>query len=108
MLINFFKTALRNILKYKVYSFLNFVGLSCGLALALLIFTYVRHEVSYDKFQQHADRLYRIAYTAPNGLKIAASPPPIAPVMKEFFPEVDETARVYGRNISVSVPGKDE
>lgn len=102
MLRNFFKTAVRNILKHKTYSLINFIGLTCGLALSLLIISYIRSELSYDIFHDKADRLYRLAYTAPNGLKLATSPPPIAPAMKEFFPEVEETARVYGRNVSIA------
>jgi putative ABC transport system permease protein len=104
MLKNFFKTAGRNILKNKAYSIINFSGLTTGLALSLLILTYVRSEFSYDRFHEKADRLYRIKYVAPNGLKIASSPPPIAPVMKDFFPEVEEAARVYGRNVSIARP----
>lgn len=102
MLRNFFKTAVRNILKHKTYSLINFIGLTCGLALSLLIISYIRSELSYDTFHDKADRLYRLAYTAPNGLKLATSPPPIALTMKEFFPEVEETARVYGRNVSIA------
>lgn len=52
MLRNFFKTAGRNILKYKAYSLINFIGLTCGLALALLILSYVRSELSYDIFMK--------------------------------------------------------
>src|SRR5215203_5586952 len=101
MLKNFFKTAGRNILKYKAYSIINFLGLTSGLALSLLILTYVRSELSYDQFHENADRLYRIKYVAPNGLALASSPPPIAPRMKDFFPEVEEAARMYARNVSI-------
>jgi putative ABC transport system permease protein len=102
MLRNFFKTAGRNIVKYKAYSLINFVGLTAGIALALLIMTYVRSELSYDTFHENIDRLYRIKYVAPNGLQLATSPPPMAPLMPEFFPEVELTARIYGRNVSIS------
>jgi putative ABC transport system permease protein len=105
MLENFFKTAFRNIAKNRVYSFINYVGLTCGLALALLILAYVRNETSYDRFHEKADRLYRFGYTVSNGMKIAATPPPIAPSLKDFYPEVEEVARVYGRNVSISIPG---
>lgn len=101
MLKNFFKTAARSIARNKAYAFINFIGLTCGLTLALLIFSYVRSELSYDRFHEKADRIYRIKYEAPNGLLLASSPPPIAPVMKDYFPDVEETARVYGRNISI-------
>jgi putative ABC transport system permease protein len=108
MIKNFFKTALRNILKHKAYSLINFIGLTCGLALALLILTYVRHELSYDQFHTHANRLYRLKYVAPNGLELATSPPPIAPVLKQHFPEIEEAGRVYLRNVSISKPESTE
>lgn len=103
MLKNFFKTAWRNIVRHKTYSIINFIGLTCGLTLALLIFAYVRSEISYDKFHTNSERLYRFGYTVPNGLKIANVPPPIAVTLKEYFPQVEEVARVYGRNVSISL-----
>lgn len=105
---NFFSTAYRNLIKYKTYSVINLIGLTCGLTLSLLIIAYVRSELSYDRFHEKAERLYRIRYEAPNGLLLATSPPPIAPAMKTYFPEVEETARVYGRNVSIQFPGKNE
>src|SRR5690349_4867945 len=108
MLKNFFKTASRNIFKHKAYSVINFVGLTCGIALSLLIIAFVRNELSYDQFHQKSDRLYRMSYTAPNGLQLATTLPPIAPAMKDFFPEVEATARVYGRNVSITRPGETE
>lgn len=103
MLKNFFKTAWRNIVRHKTYSIINFIGLTCGLTLAMLIFAYVRSELSYDKFHTHANRLYRFGYTVPNGLKIASVPPPIAVTLRDYFPQVEEVARVYGRNVSISM-----
>jgi putative ABC transport system permease protein len=104
MLKNFFTTAWRNILRHKTYAIINFIGLTCGLTLALLIFAYVRSEMSYDRFHEKADRLYRFGYTVPNGLLLASVPPPIAPSLKEFFPEVEEAVRLYGRNVSIKLP----
>ncbi|HEY0743961.1 MAG TPA: ABC transporter permease, partial [Chryseosolibacter sp.] len=101
---NFLRTALRTIVKYKAYATINFLGLTTGFALALLIVAYVRSEVSYDRFHANADRLYRIKYVAPNGLEIASSPPPIAPLMKDFFPAVEEAGRMFGRSVSISLP----
>lgn len=102
MIRNFFRTAWRNIIKHKTYAIINFVGLTCGLTLSLLIFTYIRQELSFDQFHQKLDRIYRLKYHAPNDMKLASSPPPIAPRMKEFFPEVEEAARIYGRSVSIS------
>jgi len=105
MLKNFFKTAFRNVMKHKAYSFINFIGLTCGLALALLVLAYVRNETSYDQFHEKAGRLYRFGYTVSNGMQIASVPPPIAPPLKDYYPEVEEVARIYGRNVSISLPG---
>lgn len=102
MLKNFFKTAARNIVKHKAYSLINFVGLTSGLALSLLIITYVRSELSFDLFQKKIDRLYRIAYVVPNGLQLSTSPPPLAPAMPEYFPEIELTGRMYARAVSIS------
>ena len=108
MIKNFFKAAFRNIMRNRAYAIINFVGLTCGLALSLLIIVYIRSELSYDQFHEKADRLYRISYLAPNGLKLASSPPPIAPRMGEYFPEVESAARVYGRSVSIRRPQGDE
>ncbi|MFN6090594.1 MAG: ABC transporter permease [Cyclobacteriaceae bacterium] len=108
MLKNFFKTAWRNIIRHRTYSIINFIGLTCGLTLALLIVAYVRSEISFDQFHEKVDRMYRFRYTVPNGLEIASVPPPIAPSLKEFFPQVEEVARAYSRNVSITLPENDK
>jgi len=57
---NFIKTAFRNIVKSKFYSSLNIVGLAVGLATCLLIVLYVIDELSYDRWNKKADRIYRL------------------------------------------------
>ena len=57
---NYLKTALRNLTRNKVYSFINIIGLSLGLACSMLIMLYVKDEVSYDRFHGEANRIYRI------------------------------------------------
>ncbi len=98
----FLKTAKRNILRNKVYALINFSGLSIGIALTLLIFIYVREEVSYDKFHKKSDRIYRLKYSLPSqGMELASSPPPIVPKLADTFSEVETAARVFGRNVSI-------
>src|ERR1700742_575905 len=58
---NYFKTAFRNLARNKVYSFINIAGLSIGLACAMLIMLYVKDEVSFDRFNENVDNIYRIA-----------------------------------------------
>jgi putative ABC transport system permease protein len=57
---NYFKIALRNLARNKVYSFINIAGLSLGLASAMLIILYVKDEVSYDRFYKGVDWIYRV------------------------------------------------
>ncbi|HEY4876755.1 MAG TPA: ABC transporter permease, partial [Puia sp.] len=60
MLKNYFITALRNLFRNKIYSFINIAGLSLGLACAMLIILYVKDEVSYDRFHKNLDNIYRL------------------------------------------------
>ncbi|MEO6454542.1 MAG: FtsX-like permease family protein [Ginsengibacter sp.] len=60
MLKNYFKIAWRNLIKDKQFSFLNLIGLSTGLACALLIYLWVTDELSIDKFNKNDTRLYQV------------------------------------------------
>jgi putative ABC transport system permease protein len=62
MLLNYFLLALRNIRKQRGYAIINTLGLAIGLASAILIFLYVRHEQTYDTFHPFADKTYRLGY----------------------------------------------
>ncbi|PTB93059.1 hypothetical protein C9994_13370, partial [Marivirga lumbricoides] len=59
MIKNYFKIALRNLLKYKLYSTINLIGLSLGLGISMLIFLFVQHENSFDDFHVNKDRIAR-------------------------------------------------
>ena len=60
MLKNYFNTTIRNLLRNRVYSAINIVGLSLGLACAILIILYTNDELSYDRFHENADNIYRV------------------------------------------------
>ncbi|MEO7802022.1 MAG: ABC transporter permease, partial [Ginsengibacter sp.] len=60
MIKNYFIIALRNLLRNKVYAFINIAGLSIGLACSMLIILYVKDEVSYDRFHNNASNIYRV------------------------------------------------
>ena len=57
---NYFKTAVRNLLRNKIYSFINIAGLSLDLACAILILLFVNDEISYDRFHKNVSQIYRI------------------------------------------------
>jgi len=67
MIKNYLKIALRNIIKHKGISSINIVGLAIGIACSILILLFVAHELSYDKFHEKADRIYRLAIRASIG-----------------------------------------
>jgi putative ABC transport system permease protein len=97
MLINYFKIAWRNIKRNKLFSAINILGLSIGIALCFLIMLYVQDELSYDRFNKNADHIARIYFKANiNGGKIseAGIMAPVAATMKKDFPEVKEAARL--------------
>jgi len=64
MIKNYLKIALRNLRKHKGYTFINITGLAVGLACCLLIVLFVRDELSYDRYHDNADRIYRITLDA--------------------------------------------
>jgi putative ABC transport system permease protein len=94
---NYLKTAWRNIQKNKLFSAINIFGLSIGMALCFIIMLYVQDELSYDRFNEKADRTYRIAFKANiNGGKILEGNvmPPVAAALKNEYPEVEEATRL--------------
>ena len=57
---NYLKTAIRNLQRNKIYTLINIVGLSLGLACAMLIMLYVKDEISYDRFHKNVSQIYRV------------------------------------------------
>lgn len=58
MLKNYFKIALRNLIRHKVFSSINILGLAIGMASAMLILLWIQNEVSFDQFPEKKDRIY--------------------------------------------------
>ncbi len=95
MLSNYLKIAWRNIIGNPLFSAINIIGLSIGLACCIMITMFVRYEVSYDKHWDNADRIYRVTRDfLGNDLQLAAVAPPIAPLMKQDFAEVEDITRI--------------
>ena len=97
MIINYLKTAWKNTRKNKLFSFINILGLSIGIATCFIIMLYVQDELSYDRFNKNADNITRVVFHADiNGGKIdeSVSMPPVAQTMKRDFPEVEDATRI--------------
>ena len=98
MLKNFFKIAFRNFLSQKIYSFINIAGLAIGIACTILILLWIMDELSYDRFHQNADRLYRVVgevYFADHVSQFASLPPLTAPTLESEYPEVQRAIRYF-------------
>lgn len=103
MIKSYFKIAWRNLWKNKGFSFINITGLAIGMCGAILIFTWIQNELSFDQFHSNKDSLYKVwnrtskqadgkIYT----WDVTSSP--VAPAMQQEFPEVKATTRVYWPN----------
>lgn len=99
MIKNYLKITLRTISKNKIYSGLNILGLSLGIAAFIFILQYVSYENSYDKFHSNHPSLYRVQYKSYQDgqlrINCAAAVPRVGPFMKEKMPEVIDFARAY-------------
>ncbi|KAA9340555.1 ABC transporter permease [Adhaeribacter soli] len=97
MLKNYFKIAWRNLVRNKVYSAINILGLAIGISACILIFLYVRDELTYEAHFDKANRIFRI--TNEINLqgqtdKFALTPFPLADALKKDFPVVEAVTRV--------------
>lgn len=96
---NYLKIALRNILKYKGYTFINIAGLTIGIACCLLIILYVKDELSFDRFHTKADRIYRvIEHVKIDGVgeESASMPFPFGETIPIEFPDaIDASVRFF-------------
>jgi len=98
---NYFKTAFRNLLKNKFYTSINVIGLAVGLATCLLILLYVLDELSFDKYNVNADRIYRVNNEIKFGgnyFDLAQGPALMGSTMVREFPQVEQYTRIrwYG------------
>src|SRR5678809_1021629 len=98
MIKNYLKIAWRNLMKNKVFSFINIFGLSVGLTCCLLIALYILHETSYDKYHKNIKQLYQLGTIfqreGKDQDKMPNTPAPMADAMKQEFPEIAGTARL--------------
>ncbi len=99
MLKNYITIAINNLLKNKLYSAINIVGLAIGLAACIIIALYVRDQSSYDRQWKDSDRIYRVNYSSKRKpLKWSTAPIPTMPVLQEYFGDkIVQSARKFTR-----------
>src|SRR4029078_4148446 len=113
MIKNYFKITCRNLWRNRGFSFINIFGLAIGIACSLLIFLFVKDELSYDRFHKDSDQVYRIVkdFVNDDGSRIpdANTPAALAPAMQKEMPEVASITRVrpnWGRSYLVKYGDK--
>lgn len=97
MFYNYLKIAIRNITRYRVFSIVNVLGLAFGIAISIIIYVFVRQELSYDKYHNNHNRIYRVntrveAYET--SFKSTMTPYLIGETMIKDIPEVEQFTRV--------------
>jgi putative ABC transport system permease protein len=93
---NYLKIAFRNLWKNKAFSAINIIGLATGLAVCLLIVLYVVDELSYDKYNVNADRIYRIEgdlFFNGSQFSSASAPEPLALTLLKDYPQIEQMVR---------------
>ena len=110
MLKNYLKVAIRNLVRHKGYSQISIVGLAIGLAVCILIFQYVRMELTFDAFHENSDVIYRFvgSFQEETGEwdYSALSPIPLGPALADQYPEVIRFSRFLNRTTVVKYNGR--
>lgn len=100
MLKNYFKIAWRNLKKNRLYAFVNITGLTVGIVSCLLIGVYIKDELSYDRFNDNADKIVRVTMDYSQGgapQKTSVTGTKVGPQFKRTFPAVDNFVRLEKR-----------
>src|SRR5580658_8236055 len=107
MIGNYLIVAFRNLIRHKLYSFINIAGLTVGITCAIFIILFVRDEISYDKWIPGTENLYRVEHLiqAPGRAPItsAHTPFPVPQAMLERLPQVKARTRITRNQIAVLV-----
>lgn len=98
MIKNYFKIAWRNLLKNKGFTAINIIGLSLGIGCFIMISMFVIDELSYDRYHENADRIYRVNSDVIFGgteMSMAVTSDPMGEALKNDYPEVEDYVRLY-------------
>jgi putative ABC transport system permease protein len=102
---NYLKIAVRNLLRQKVHSFINIAGLAIGLTCSMLIVLWVQDELSYDRYNEKADDIYRVVetqhYTGDKVIPVAVTPSALAGALKEEVPGIVRSTRFSFSSLTI-------
>ncbi|HTB26395.1 MAG TPA: ABC transporter permease [Puia sp.] len=105
MIRSYFKIAFRNLMKYRFTSFINLFGLAIGLTCCMLILAFILNELSYDKYNKNANRIYRVTRSFNNqdgsiSLNLSTIAPAFGPYLTNDFPEIEKMTRMLKNGIT--------
>lgn len=106
---NYFISAYRNLIRQKSFSIINISGLALGMAIAILIFLWVKHELSYDKFNNKSERIFSLVqtqYYTSGPLTTQSMPGPIARDIRNEIPEITNSFIYYSLTATISYEDK--
>ncbi|MCK5075986.1 MAG: ABC transporter permease, partial [Calditrichia bacterium] len=101
---NYLKIAFRNIIRHKVYSFINIFGLAIGMASAILIMLFVFDELSYDNYHKNSDKIYRLERKGNfqgKDYHVAVTAHPMGPTLVNDFAEIEKAVRIWPLELMV-------
>jgi len=97
MIGNYLTIAWRNVKKYRVFSTINIAGLTIGLCAFWVIALYIADELSYDRYNKNADRIFRVVHYGEwsgGSFKLVPTAVPFAPALKADYPEIKDAMRI--------------
>ena len=100
---NFILLTYRHFIRSPLISFIELFGMTAGLTVFLLILLCVFHENSFDKFNEKADRIYRVEWTTPSSPLMAINPSIIGSILTQNLPEIEKAVRFFYNNSSHKV-----
>jgi len=105
---SYFTVASRNLLKRKISTGVQIIGLAIGLACCILVALYFRRELSYDRGFEHGDRIHRVVSDFKDGSRAPTAPWVYSSLLKQEIPEIDAVSRLDAKNSPCIVKAMDD
>src|SRR5688500_5435823 len=95
MIFNYLKVGVRNLRKYKTFSFINIFGLSIAMSVCMLVILMLSDQSSYDRFHSKGDRIYRILSEHPDSsTPYASTPPALAEILRQDYSVIEKSTHL--------------
>ncbi len=105
MLRNLIITAIRNLMQHKSFALINLLGLAVGLAATIIIFLFINHELSYDRFHDNFDRIYRInsllEMSGDHSVRAPVTDGTMPPLLDDAIPGIEAVTRVDYTSVEI-------